>query len=118
MIQKTQRRARGERVQPQRHLRQFHRHRILIHPINAPLEHHAPHNVPVVELRRVYGPFALLGIGQNRLANRINALRQRRHIARAIRFGHRCNNVIGKIIHQTDQKVPRPHCRIANFQIE
>ena len=118
MIQKTQRRARSECVQPQRHLSQFHCHRILIHSINAPLEHHTSHNVPVIELCLVYGPLALLGVGQDRLTNGINALSQRRNIARAIYFGHCCNDVVGKIIHQTNQKVPRSHCWIANFQIK
>ena len=37
MVDERQRRANREGVQPQRHLGQFHRHRVLVHAIDAAL---------------------------------------------------------------------------------
>ena len=77
MVQETERGAHREGVQPQRDLGQFHRHRVLVHAVHAALEHHAPDDVPVVELRRIESPAAILGIGHDRVADPVDALRQR-----------------------------------------
>ena len=61
VIQKGQRRADGEAVQPQRHLRQFHGQGVLVHSVDAALEHHPPDDGLIGELRLVHHPVRRLG---------------------------------------------------------
>ena len=50
MVQKGERGADGEGVQPECHLRQLDRERVLVDPVNDALEDHAANDVTVVEL--------------------------------------------------------------------
>ena len=59
MVEERQRRTGGQRMQPQRHLRQLHRHRVFIDAEHAALEHHAPHNRLVVDHVIADAPFVL-----------------------------------------------------------
>ena len=102
MVQETERRAHREGVQPQRNLGQFHCHRVFIHAVHAALEHHAPNDMPVVKPRPVEGPAPVIGVGHNRVADRINARCQRRNVAfnGILRFGHGRDHAIGQVVHE------------------
>ena len=120
MIQKAQRRAHGKGMQPQRHLGQFHRHRVFVHAVHAALEHHAANDMPVVKLFGIDGPAALTGIVQNSGPNGVNPLGQGRNIAgnRGLSLGQGGNHAVGQIVHQADQKMPGTHGRVADFQVQ
>ena len=45
VVEKAERRAHGEGVQPERDLGEFHRHRVLVDAVDAALEHHAADDV-------------------------------------------------------------------------
>ena len=62
MVDEGERSANGEGVQPQRHLGEFDRHRVLVHAIDAAFEDHAADDVSVVELFLIDGPVRRLGI--------------------------------------------------------
>ena len=42
MVEERQRSAHREAVEPERDLRKFHRQRVLVHAVDAPLQHHPP----------------------------------------------------------------------------
>ena len=69
MVQETQGRPHGEGVQPQGHLGQLHRHRVLIDAIDAALEHHAAHDLPVVQMGGVDAPALPCGVFGDGLAD-------------------------------------------------
>ena len=77
MVEKAQRRTRRKGVQPQRYLGQLHGHGVFIDPVHASLEHHAPHNVAVVEPLGVNAPAAFFGIRHDCLAHSLDAGRKR-----------------------------------------
>jgi hypothetical protein len=56
VVQKGERSANREGVQPKRQLGELDRHRVLVDAENHALEDHAPDDLPVVELLRVDGP--------------------------------------------------------------
>ena len=85
VIEKAQRRADGEGVQPQRGFGQLHGHRVFIDAEDAFLQHHAAHDVAVVELGVGDGPAPVFGGGLDAAANVRNA-RQHRALPRAARF--------------------------------
>ena len=74
----------------------------------------------VVKLFRVDGPAALAGIVQNSGPNGVNPLGQGRNIAgnRGLGLGQGGNDAVGQIVHQTDQKMPGAHSRVADFQVQ
>ena len=80
MVEERQRRADGEAVEPQRHLRQLHRQRVLVHAVDAPLQHHPPDDRLVGQLRRVHHPVGLTGPLEDVPSDRRYPLHQRRHV--------------------------------------
>ena len=70
VVEEGERRAHGEAVQPERDLGELHRHRVLVHAVNAALEHHALHDMAVVQPRPVHLPPAwLFGIVEHGAAD-------------------------------------------------
>ena len=124
MVQEAERRAHREGVQPQRDLGQLHRHRVLVHAVDAALEHHATNDVPVVKLVRVHCPAAPLGIGQNSVPDRVDSLGQRRDVVAPrlrrvhLGLGDGADHLVGHQVHEADQEVPGPHGRVADLQVE
>lgn len=115
MIQKAQRRANGERVQPQRHLRQLHRHPVQVNAVNAALHHRPLQKLRVVQPRRVDGNVLRRHVVQNGAAN-IFELRQHR-----VMVGMLVQNLdqsVGEVIHRFHQKVAAAHRRVADFDIQ
>ena len=119
MIQEAERRADREGVQPERDLGQLDRHGVLVDAVDAALEDHAPDDVAVVEPVPVDGPVAVLRIGQDSVADGLDAAHERRDIALCQRFrlGHGRDHSVGEIVDQTDQEVPGPHGRVADLQL-
>ena len=120
VIEESERRSDGEGVQPQRHLGQLHRHRVLVNAIHAPLEHHAPDHVTVVELLRMDGPALPAGVAKDRVANGVDVFDKRRDVPfhRRLRFGHGRDHPVSQVIHEADQEVPRSHGRVADLETE
>ena len=77
VIQEGERRADGEGVQPERDLGELHRHRVLVHAEDAALEHHAPHDVAVVEAFGRDAPAVRLGVGADGVADGLDAVGER-----------------------------------------
>ena len=120
MIEKAERRADGEGVEPQRDLGQFHRHRVLVHAVDAPLEHHAAHDVPVVELGRIECPAPVLRVVHDREADPLDPLRERRQVAilDRLRLRHGLDDAVGEVVHKIDEEVSGSHRGIADLQFE
>ena len=89
-------------------------------PVDAAFEHHAPDDVAIVELSLVDGPAALLGVGDDGIPNGVDPFVQRRDVAVPGRLGvgHGGNDVVGKGVHEVDQKVTRPHGGVEDLEIE
>ena len=62
MVDERHRRADGERVQPQRHLCQFDRHRVLVRAEHTSFQDHPLDQLRIVELFLRHGPIAVAGI--------------------------------------------------------
>ena len=120
VIEKAERSAGREGVQPQRHLGQLHRHRIAVHAVDAALEHHAPHDAPVVEAVGVHRPAALRGVPQDGATHLVDAFGDGRGISRStrFRFRHGGDYAVGEVVDETDQEVSRAHRRVADAQGE
>ena len=125
VIQKRQRRADGERVQPQRELRQLHRHRILVHPMHDALQDHAAHEMAVVEQSRVDRPLAGLRLIQDAFAQAHDVARDGGVIVRDTGsvglhadIGKLLQHAVGQIVDETDEKMAAAHRRIADAQIQ
>jgi hypothetical protein len=65
MVQERKRRTNGEGMEPKRDFGEFDRHGILVDAVDDALEHHAPYDVAIVELRLDDGPFVRFGRTQN-----------------------------------------------------
>ena len=65
-------------------------------------------------------PVAVLRIGQDSVADGLDAAHERRDIALRQRFrlGYGRDHSVGEIVDQADQEVPGPHGRIANLQLK
>ena len=120
MVQKAKRSADREGMEPQRDLGQFHRHRVLVHPVDAPLEHHAADDVPVVELGGIECPAPVLRIVHDRVADPVDPLHQWREVSvhKGFGLGHRLDNAVGKVVHEVDQEVSGAHGRVADLQFQ
>ena len=120
MIQKAQRSTDGEGVEPQRDLGQLHRHRVLVHPVDAPLEHHAADDVAVVELARIEGPAPVLRVVHDRVADPLDPLGERRQVSlhERLGLGHRLDEAVGDVVHKVDEEVPGAHRGIADLEFE
>ena len=120
MIQKAEWRTDGKGVEPQRDLGQFHRHRVLVHAVDAPLEHHAANDVAVVELDRIEYPAPVLGVVHDRVADSVDPLRQRRQVSLHERFGlgHGLDDAVGEVVHEIDKEVAGAHGGIADLQLQ
>ena len=125
VIEKRQRRADRERVQPERELGQFHRHRILVDAVHDTLEDHASHQVPIIEQSDVDRPLAARCLLLDALAQLENFARDRRLIVReaggvslGAGVGELFENAVRKVIDEADQKMSAAHCRIADTQSE
>src|SRR3954471_6018941 len=109
MIEKRQRCANREGMQPQRYLGEFDGHRVFVNAINAALEDHAADNVAVVELIEIQRPLLVGGILENDISDILDAIAQRRNIlgpfTKFLGFGDSSNNLIGEVIDERDQKV-------------
>ena len=77
MIQKRERRANGERMQPERQLRQLYRHRVEIDAVDYPLEHNAPHEVAIVQMLVAHLPAVLFGFFLDVSADALDRIAQR-----------------------------------------
>ena len=124
VIEERQRRAHGEAVQPQRHLGQLDGHGVLVHPVDAALEHHAPDDGLVGELGLVQGPAGFLGSAQDLAANRRHARHQRR-LVRAVeplrddgRVLDQVGDVVGQEVDGGDEEVAAAHGRVEHLEIE
>ena len=115
MIQERQRRAGGETMQPQRHLRQFHGQRVLVNAIDAALERHAPYNRAVGQLRFVQRPIRRRRARQYGVPDCVNPARQRRNIVgrrpirQARRRFHYLCHAVGYEVHRGHQKMAAAH---------
>src|SRR5665647_524862 len=111
VIEKAEGGTYGECVQPQSHLGQLNGHRILVNAVDAAFEHHSPNDVAVVELIFVYSPAPSFSVAQDRVADSLDAFSERRNVIAPshLRFGlgHRVNNVIGYLVHHTNEEVAR-----------
>ena len=111
-------------MQPERDLCQLHRHRVLVHTVDAALEHHATDDVPVVKLVRIHGPATTADVGENGGPDRVDSLGQRRDVVapciRCLRLGlgDGSDHLVGHQIDKTHQKVTRPHGRVADLQVK
>jgi hypothetical protein len=113
MVEEGKRRAGGEGVQPERHLCQLDRHRVLVDAVHDALQDHSADEVLVVELCLVEPPAALLRQAQDALADGGDALDDRRLIRtlvvrephKARRGCDRLQHAIGKEIDQRYQEV-------------
>ena len=80
----------------------------------------------VVELRGINGPAVRPRRGQNALADVGDAAREGRHVGvGGVRpmhprgaVGHALQDLIGQVVHQTDQEMTAAHRRIADFQLQ
>ena len=121
MIEERQRRTGGERVQPQRDLGEFDRHRVLVDAVDAALEHHAFDEILIGKLRLADRPVVFPRLGADALADVGQARQQRR---RVIAAGDRRgladggDDAHGEMVDQADEKMPRAHRGIADLQIE
>ena len=119
VIQKAQGGADGEGVQPQRQLGQLHRHRVFVHPIDAAFEHHAAHDLAVVQMRGVDVPALRLRVVVDGLADGGDFGGQWRNVARhLVGLGQHGDHPVAQQVHQIDQKVARAHRRVAHPQFE
>ncbi|MNE59816.1 hypothetical protein D3C80_1549340 [compost metagenome] len=105
-------------MQPQRDLRQFDGHRVLVHAIDAAFQHHATDDVPVVQLLLVDRPLRGPGVLQDRGANVLDLVGQRRDVAdvhaQSGDLRHGVEDVVGQGVDQADKEVSRTHGRIAD----
>ena len=120
VVEEAERRAHRERMEPQRHLGELHRHRVLVHPVHAPLQHHPPDQVAVVELRRRDGPAAGGRVLADRLADAFDPGRDRGLVAGGdlVRLGERFDHPVGQVIHEAHEEVPGAHRRVADPEVE
>ena len=126
VIEEREWRADSERVKPKRDFRQLDRHRILVYTVDHPLEHHAPHEVTIVETLCVEHPVSLFGGCQNLLSNSSDAVRHRRLVPTGLecpvnlrfRRCHPFQNRVRQIIYERHQKVTASHRRIADLEIQ
>ena len=120
VVEEGERRADGEGMQPERDLGELHRHRVLVHAVDAALEHHAPHDVAVVEAFGSDGPAVRLGVGADGGAGGLDAVGERRTVVapidRRLRFGHGGDGPVGEPVHQIDQEMPGAHGRVADLE--
>ena len=116
MVEEGERRADREGVEPQRHLGELHRHRILVDAIDDPLQHHAPRDMAVVELGFDDRPAPLLRLRKDSFAKASNAGGERRGIVAPVdhRLGvlNRVEHAVGQPVDQADQEMARAHGRI------
>ena len=133
MVQKAQRCADGEGVQPQGGFGQFNGHGVFVHAEDALLQNHAAHDVPVIELGIGHGPAPVFGGGFDAATNVRNA-RQHRALPRAAGFhqmrgpglnahqvgggGDGFQHAVGQVIDQRHQKMAAAHGRVANFEFQ
>ena len=133
VVQKTQRRPNGEGVQPQRGLGQLHCHQVLVNAEDAFLQHHAAHDVAVVELRVGHAPAVFRGL---RLDAAADVRRTRHHRAlpgpalfhqvrgpglfshQPLCGGHGFQHTVGQVIYQGHQEVAAAHGRVADLQLQ
>ena len=126
MIQKRQRRADGEAVQPERQFRQFHGHRVQVDAIDRAFQHNAAHEVPVVQLVLPHWPAVLSRLLLNLPPQCGDPLGQWRPVWLLVvrpgyqcgSFGNRVQNLPGEVIDQRYQKMTRSHRGVANPQFD
>ena len=121
VVEEGERRADREGVQPERDLGELHRHRVLVHAVDAALEHHAAHDMAVVEPRRIDRPALRRRIGEDRFgesprSGRRAAIHGRpaRRSASAIAV----DGAVGQPVHEVDEEMPGAHRRVADPEFE
>ena len=80
MVEKTQGSADGERMQPKGDLGEFNSHEILVDAVDAAFKDHPADDMAVVELFGVDRPSAIFGVAKNRVADRLDAIGERRNV--------------------------------------
>ena len=79
-------------------------------------------DVAVVELGNVNGPVVGLGIAVNPAPDVLDAVGERRHVVRPryCRLGlrHGSGDLNGEVVHQGDEKMPRTHGGVADFEFK
>ena len=124
VIEERQRRADGEAVQPQRHLGQLHGEAVLVHPVDAALEHHAADDGLVGQLRRVDHPVGRCGALQDVAADLRHALHEGRFVGRVqpVRHGGRgldqVGDGVGEEVHRGDEEVAAAHGRVQHLEVQ
>ena len=124
VVQKGQRRAHREAVQPQRHLGQFHGQAVLVHPIDAALEHHAANDGLIRQLGFVDDPVGRRGALQDVVPDAFDALHQRRGVG-AVQprrdYRHildQFGDIVRQEVHCGDQEMAAAHCRVKNLEVQ
>ena len=124
VVEKRERRADGEAVQPQRDLGQLDGERVLVHAVDAALEHHAADDGLVGELRLLQNPLRCFGPAQDVVADRRYPAHQRRFVLAVEPLGvyrrvlDQAGDVVGQIVDRRDQKVAAAHRRVEYLEIE
>ena len=120
VVEEIQRSADREGVQPQGDLGQLDRHRIPVDAVDAPLERHPPDDAPVVQLRRIEGPAVFPDIGQQRLADAVDAPGQRGDVPLDSGSGlaHGGDHVVGELVDEVDEEVAGAHGGIADPEFQ
>ena len=133
VVQKRQRRADGEGVQPQRGLGQLDRHGVLVDAEHAFLQDHAAHDVAVVELGVGHGPAVARGLRldfapdggdapDHRAFPGVAALGQVRRPGLGVDQGAGAagglQHAVGQVVDQRDQEVAAAHGRVAHRQFQ
>ena len=122
VVDERKRCAHREGVEPECHLGEFHGHRIFVHAIDATLQHHAPDDMPVIELFFVDSPVRRPRVFQDGDADVLDLVGKRRGIMQVrtqrSRFRHRIEHMIGKRIDKADKEMTRSHRGVTNAQAE
>lgn len=77
MVEKGERSADSEGVEPESDLGELDRHRVLVDAVDDALQDHAPNEPPVIELRLVDTPAGRRRLGEDARADRLDARSQR-----------------------------------------
>ena len=73
----------------------------------------------IVELLRIDRPVSLFGVAEDGAAYAFDSLGERRDIVRLLddcfRFGHSSDDLVGHVIDETHEEVPRAHGGVTDF---
>ena len=124
VVEKGERRADGEAVQPQRDLGQLDRERVLVDAVDTALEHHAADDRLVAELGCVDHPVGRAGPFQDLAADRLDAVDQGRDVV-AVEPGDRGRHAfdqlgdrVREVVDGGDEKVAAAHGGVEDLELK